>query len=66
MTVTSKTYSFTRGEKMCLDDIYEIQAIGDGDWWERVNLDIPSPVCCTKTIKITITVEENYVKNINQ
>jgi hypothetical protein len=71
VAITSKTYTFKKGEKFSLDDIYEIQGLGGGDWWKNVgddlqehrrsiDLEMSESLVCTKTIKITVTVE---VKN---
>lgn len=67
MTVTSTTYSFKKSETFSLDDIFEIQGLGGGDWWEKTGEDLPEhlrhdigmseSLICTKTIKITITVD---------
>jgi hypothetical protein len=67
-TRTKKVYKFRKGDMVTLDDIYDIQGLADGDWWEKTGDDLPKhlqskdiemseSLVCTKTVKITIIVE---------
>lgn len=53
----TETYSFTKGEKVQLDDIYNIQALAGGNWWEREDGEdeLSESLIITRTIKIKIT-----------
>lgn len=63
-----KVYKFKKGEIVSLDDIYVIQGLGHGDWWEKTGKDVDDSdpmgtdmgeeIIITKDIKITITIEE--------
>ena len=66
---TKKVYSFKKGDKFCLDQIYDIQGLGGGDWWDhtgedlgynpsKFDLDLSEFLICTRDIKITIIVEQ--------
>ena len=62
MARTQKTYRFLIGDDFTLDDIFEIQGLGGGDWWEKVpdagnNLDLSENCRCIRNIKITVIVE---------
>jgi hypothetical protein len=50
-------YIFKMGQKVHLDEIYEIQGLGGGDWWERkdLNNDFDEDLVITRDITITIT-----------
>lgn len=62
MSTKTQTHKFKKGQKFGLDEIYEVQGLGGGDWWTA---DDPSDeggsggeeVTITEniTIKITIT-----------
>jgi len=58
-----EVYRFRKGQKLRLDAIYFIQAIGKG-WWDYANPvedgDAPGEdIIITKNIKITIIIEES-------
>ena len=68
MKRTQRTYKFKKGEALSLDQIYDIQGFGGGDWWERTGEDLPSyakehdidlseTLICTRDIKIIVIVE---------
>ena len=49
------TYKFKKGQEIRLDTIYDIQALGGGDWWKPINEEKGGEdVIITKTIEITI------------
>jgi len=59
---TVEVHKFKKGQKLRLDDIYWIQALGR-DWWNYYHPvkagDAPGEdVVITKTIKFTIIIEE--------
>lgn len=55
-----ESYTFKKGQVVTLDDIYAIQGLAGGDWWDA---DSPNElegsrgeiVTITRNIKITIT-----------
>lgn len=34
MSKSTETYSFTKGQKVHLDDIYFVSGLAGGDWWD--------------------------------
>jgi len=61
MPTTEQKFEFRKGQKLHLDDIYDIQGLAEGDWWE---VDYTDPgnngdengdfIVITKSIDITI------------
>lgn len=54
---TSESFKFKKGQTSHLDEIYEIQGIGGGEWWDHQNHNcgIPSDeIKILKNIEITI------------
>lgn len=64
------TYKFKRGQLVSLDQIYTIQGLAGGDWWDKVDdgisqrtknrqleLDLSEECVITRNIEITITVK---------
>lgn len=39
----TETFTFKKGEKIHLDEICDIQGLGDGEWWEHENHDCGVP-----------------------
>jgi hypothetical protein len=39
MTVTTTIYKFKKGQETHLDEIYFIQSLDDGDWWQHLDFD---------------------------
>ena len=39
MKPTTETYKFTKGQELGLDQIYFIQGLGGGDWWDHPDPD---------------------------
>lgn len=61
---TVQTYEFKRGQKLSLDDIYFVQGLAGGDWWDAPDpLDRPDgkdrseEVTIKRSIRITIIIE---------
>lgn len=52
--MASITYKFKRGQTEHLDDIYVIQGICGGDWWEPFIIDEGDDIFITRDIEITI------------
>lgn len=66
---TKQTYSFKLGERFMLDDIYAIQGLGGGDWWERTgedkseaDRDLGEDLICTRAITITVIIETDALR----
>jgi hypothetical protein len=69
MTKKTETHIFKKNQIMQLDDIYTIQGLGGGDWWEKtggdvsefdsIGNDIGDEIIITRNIKITITVNDD-------
>ena len=62
MARAQKTYRFRLGDKFTLDYIYDIQGLGGGDWWEKVDdgsgdIDLSEECRCIRDTKITVIVE---------
>jgi len=62
MARTQTSYRFKAGQEFSLDQIFEIQGLGGGDWWEKIpdggdDLDMSEACRCTRDIKITVVVE---------
>jgi len=62
--MTTETHKFKKGQELHLDEIYNIQALGGGDWWEAVpdgTIECPDTsgelvrIIRDTTIKITVT-----------
>ena len=59
---TREIHKFQVGDRFTLDDIYIIQGLGSGDWWERTGedtdaSDLGEDLICTRNITITIIIE---------
>lgn len=52
-------YDLKKDDRLCLDQIYTIQGIAGGDWWERIGDDLSENIRITRNIKITITWTSN-------
>lgn len=56
------SYKFKKGDLVRLDDIYEIQALAGGDWWERApdakDPDSGEDLIITKDVEIRISWEK--------
>lgn len=67
MANSKKVYKFKKGQVTVLDNIYAIQGLGGGDWWEKTGNDISSSksyeielgdeVVITRDIEITIIIK---------
>lgn len=65
MTTKKTVHKFTKGQILQLDQIYNIQGLANGSWWEKTgndvrefdNVDLGDEVIITKNITITISVE---------
>jgi hypothetical protein len=59
---TTTTFRFKKGQQLHLDEIYDIQGLAGGHWWER---DEPDEYCDDLhivediTIKIVVTRKSN-------
>ena len=56
-----KTYTFKKGQKLHLDTIYDIQALGNGDWWETYDdgcegWEDGDEIIITRDVKIVIKI----------
>ena len=58
MRSSKKVYKFKAGQKLSLDDIYDIQGLGGGAWWEHIADDMDGQIVITRDITITIIVEQ--------
>lgn len=58
---TTEKHSFKKGQQMHLDEIYDIQGLADGDWWDfegEVGIFGPDDdIKIVEDIEITITVK---------
>lgn len=61
---TKKVHTFKKGDRFTLDQIWNIQGLAGGDWWEKTgedveaaDIDLGEDLICTRDIKITIIVE---------
>ncbi|MEQ8504639.1 MAG: hypothetical protein RIB80_04885 [Rhodospirillales bacterium] len=57
MATVTETFKFKKGQRLHLDDIYFIQTLGGGDWWqpaegEREDSD---NIVCVEDITIEIS-----------
>lgn len=52
----TEIHIFKKGQKLQLDDIYNIQGLAGGDWWRRENLndDCDENIVITRNITIEI------------
>jgi len=65
MTKRAKTFDFKKGEKFSISALDNIQNYPKSDWWEKTGDDLRENDCidmsesfiCTKSTKITITIE---------
>lgn len=59
MARKQKTHKFKKGDHIHLDQIYDIQGLGGGDWWESDGTEGEDGdnLIITKDIKITVIVE---------
>lgn len=64
-----EVYTFTKGQQFTLDQIYTIQGLGGGDWWEKADddmsafeRDMSESLICTRSIKITIIIEIELIE----
>jgi len=49
-------YKFKRGQEIRLDNIYDIQALAGGDWWEHTDAEgLSESIIITKDIEIIIS-----------
>lgn len=55
-TKNKTTYSFKKGEKLHLDDIYDIQGVDGGEWWKPTD-DSGDEIVITENINIVIVAE---------
>jgi hypothetical protein len=55
----TETHKFRKGEKIHLDEIYAIQGLAGGQWWQREDGEdeLSDDLIITETITITITVD---------
>ncbi len=62
MAVRRVVHSFKKGQRLMLDDIYVIQGLDGGDWWQKTGTDVRESdnkefgeeLVCTRTVTITI------------
>lgn len=55
----TNTYKFRKGQKLHLDEIYDIQGLGHevvGKWWEPDDGNGGEEVTITKDVEFTVTV----------
>jgi hypothetical protein len=50
------TYVFRKGQRLWLDQIYIIQGLANGDWWEKEGDDFSEDIIITRSIKIEIKI----------
>lgn len=65
--IQTTTYKFKRGQRVSLDQIYTIQGLAGGDWWDKADddgkpsrdyeFDLSEECIITRNIEITITVK---------
>ena len=55
--MTTEQYKFTKGQRLHLDDIYFIQGLAGGNWWEPDDKEGSDSITITKDVKIRITYE---------
>ena len=51
----TETHKFKKGEKLGLDNIYGIQGLCEGNWWEFVGSALEEKVIITRDITIQIS-----------
>jgi len=52
--MTTEKYTFKKGVKKHLDDIYNIQGIANGDWWDHIDDNNGDDIIITRDITIII------------
>lgn len=62
-TITVEKYKYKKGQKLHLDDIYLIQGLGDGKWWDASDphsndTEQGEKVTIIEDIEITITIKK--------
>jgi len=50
------TYEFRKGQRLRLDQIYIIQGLANGDWWEKDGDDLSEDIIIIRSIKIEIKI----------
>jgi len=62
MSIKNKEkYEFKKGQKLHLDEIYFIQGLGGGVWWEHINEDTDNDVIIIMDITIEITITKKII-----
>ncbi len=51
----TETYKYREGQQLHLDEIYEIQGLANGDWWDHDH-DDSDDIHVTRDVTIVITV----------
>lgn len=59
MAKKQSTYRFKKGDKTHLGQIYDVQGLGGGDWWDhdRTDGEDGDNIIITRDIKIAVIVE---------
>jgi hypothetical protein len=64
-------HTFSRGQRLTLDTVYDMQRAATDGWWEKTGDDLPSwendsdmseSLIVTRDVKITITIEDGEIK----
>lgn len=55
----TETHKFKKGEWIRLDDIYFIQALAGGDWWEHDEDECGEDIVITRSVTIVIKWKED-------
>lgn len=61
MSRRRKVYTYTKGQRVHLDTIYDHQGLDGGDWWEALEED-GDELVITRSVRITITATDLRVK----
>lgn len=58
MKAGKEMYVFKRGCLYGLDEIYVVQGLADGDWWQPYESDKSDTVICVSSVRIIITYKK--------
>jgi len=50
------SYKFKKGERLHLDDIYNVQGIGGNDWWDHEDGEESCEIIITRDVHFEITI----------
>ena len=57
--------TFIKGQVLFLDDIYSVQGLGGGDWWDGKDFEGDDNIIITRTIRIKVIVTSPKNKRLS-